>query len=509
MVIDKLLKVNSNDPKAEELRKRLAALQGKNAPEQPVNPADIPKAGPTRPPTWANSPSSVVSAGNAPLAGGVGIATLAGKPVSQLDADLQKLGAAEQQRVIMTREPELKLKEERTLALVMTQISEVIALQTESAKKLKEAESKNQQLQKELELFKDKHEELLQKMNGIDSRLEKFMGLYEVITNQYNPFLAGGTQPARVAPVQASAAQVAPSLPAASAPPPRPSVAPNSVPTTPFTQTLKEQLVAQKEKSEGGVRAQGSEFAVEDSLTKEKTLVTVKAEDAATADARFKRVEELLADLHEKHAAEGVTTAEAGASVRVPDAQAANNEIHLLLQGFEERLTKYLDSTLQEKLHERFATLEGKLQNEIRDALRDEIEAVQRDEEELQNAFVELQSLVQAKEGPARDALEQELATLQRQVGAVREEIQAISPDLYFRLADGRVLKSLPDLRDALANMPLALFAQHVDAAAQRNDFATWVEHALLSPTLAELLREQHTPEDMRAAIIAHDGLND
>jgi hypothetical protein len=528
MVIDKLLKVNSTDPKAEELRQRLAALQqkmtGQAAPEQPP-----PRTGPTQPPTGTSqqgSPAGVPAGANAQQASGTqtpsGTFDTRSAPVSAVEARLHGMGFVDQKQVIQTREPEFRLKEERTLALVMTQIQEVIALQNDTAKKVRDLEAKNLQLEKGLETFKDKHEELLQKMNGIDSRLEKFMGLYEIVTAQYNPFTAGsglGARPGQATPVPTAGAAPGPARP----------TSPSS-----FSDALKEQLAAQRAGA-GPARSAGSEapaqgapreFAVEDSLTKERATVVVRPEDAATADARFRRVEELLADLHRKHAEEKegartdggtpppgtaapprTATAPTGTGGEMPPAVV--DALHGLLSGFEERLTRQLDASLQTKLHDRFTRLETNLQTEIRDALRDEIESVQRDEEALQAELAQLQGLVQAREGsPNRDALERELGTLQRQLGAVRDDIKALSPELFFRVADGRILKDLTSLRDALGTMRPETFAHHVDAAAGRNDFAAWVEHALGSPALGLLLREQRTPQDMVAAIVAHDGMD-
>ncbi len=471
MVIDKFLKVNSTDPKAEELRKRLAALQ-QQAQGTPAPSNAPPRMGPTQPPTGAApAPRPVINA------------------VSTMDADLQRMGFAEQKNLVQTREPEVRLKEERTLALVMTQIQEVITLQNDSAKKIRELDAKNLQLEKSLEIFKGKHEELLQKMNGIDSRLEKFMGLYEIVTAQYNPFTVGqalgGTR------TTAQLTQTPQHTPP---------------PTTSFTDTLKEQLAEQKAAQNKTPTAKANEFAVEDSLTKEKTVVTVKAEDAAAADARFKRVEELLADLHEKHSTEQANSVTNHTKPTTDTPQAVSDGLHTFLAGFEDRLTKQLDASLQMKIHERFTKLETSLQGEIRDALRNEIEAVQRDEDTLQAELLALQNFVHANEGPSRDAVEHELGALQHQLSVVRDDIKAINPEMYFRTVDGHVLRNLTDLRDALTTLAPHVFAHHVRA--DGNDFASWVEHALKSPTLAELMREQHSALDMAHAIVAHEGMS-
>jgi 23S rRNA G2069 N7-methylase RlmK/C1962 C5-methylase RlmI len=50
---------------------------------------------------------------------------------------------------------------------------------------------------------------------------------------------------------------------------------------------------------------------------------------------------------------------------------------------------------------------------------------------------------------------------------------EEVSPEVYFRLADGRVLKSVPELLEALKNMEEWVYNHHVNA--EKNDFANWI----------------------------------
>ncbi len=552
MVIEKILKVNSADPKAEELRQRLAALQAQGKPQQSISVETVQQTPVTVVSVGASAPSTAQGAQAAQSPS----APQPVRAVSRMDAEIQQLKDAsidDKKRYVERKDPGVRLQEERTLALVMVQLQEITTVISEQNKKQRDADAKVMQLEKSLESFKDKHEELFQKMNGIDSRLEKFMGLYELITNQYNPFAGGGgpgpfpqqtrsplvmpqvqqlipapisTQPTspvqEVAAVQAEPnhsnstwqqsaqiqrpAEPQPNLKPQSASPALPSAPPTSQQQPPPAQTPVPQPTPAQPPAPQIAPAQ---FAVEDSLTHESATVTIKHEDSVAAQARFKRVEELLADLQKSHAAAPV------ANVLSPVEQvpvALTTELHAMLAGFESRLTQQLDAALQAQLHERFGSLEGRLQNEIRDALRDEIEAVQHEDREVNQALAELQALVQAREGRERNALErnaleEELAALQKQMGSVRDDIKAISPELYFRLADGHVLRDLKDLRDALETMPVDLFNKHVMQG--RNDFATWVENAIAMPELANLMRQAWTPQDMRKRIVLHDGEND
>jgi hypothetical protein len=51
---------------------------------------------------------------------------------------------------------------------------------------------------------------------------------------------------------------------------------------------------------------------------------------------------------------------------------------------------------------------------------------------------------------------------------------EEVSQELSFRLADGRVLKSVPELLEALKNMEEWVYNHHVNA--EKNDFISWME---------------------------------
>ena len=430
MVIEKILKVNSTNPKVDELRAKLAQVQQQVSPTQPASTTSA-----TTPPPKPGTPPS---------------------PKDDI-TKLAQLSIEEQKRLAERNNPELRLREERTNHLIMNQIKELIQLNTEATKRIKDLETKNTEIQKQLEQFKEKNEDTIQKMNSIDSRLEKFMGLYELITNQYNPF-ADTPAPRQVAPVA-----------------PRP---------------LQPQPLPPKQDT--------SVFKVEDTLTKQSAAVEIKKEDMQAANNNFKRVEELLEQLQIKQAKDKQPL-----PTQTPPA--VTNELHTLLAGFEDRLKQQFDRSLQEKLHQGFAALEQSLQAEVRDALKAEIEQLQKDDAEVQAALNELQGLLQASETANRVPVEEQLSQLTSGLSHLRDEVKTLPPNLYFRVADGRILKNIKDLREAMRTMTQDLFNRHVGS--QRNDFADWVEHALLMPELAQLLRQITTPQAAFAAITAHDGL--
>lgn len=472
MVIDKFLKVNTQDPKADELRQRLAALQQKTQGQAATAPA---QGNTTTKPVVTPAASSATQP-----------TTKAPTEKDEI-ARLSQLSQEEQHRLVERQNPEFKIREERTTTLLMSQVQELIKLNQEAAKKLKEIDGKNIDLAKQQEITKTRFDELVTKMNAIDNRLEKFMGLYELITNQYNPFAnqLGGALP--------TPPQRAPSI----IPQPKPWTQPTRA-TEPATPPLPPRVAQPSapqqvqtpasKPSETSSQAVKTTFTVSDNLTNQQAAIEINDTDLEESKTRFKQVEELLADLQKKEQ-ESSKASNASQTQEKPGAPPQNviSELHQYLAGFEQRLQQRIDTSLQQKLHAGFSNLEQGLQSEIRDALRREIEQLQKDDEEVQQSLTELQDLMQAYEGKDRSAIEAELAAMMQQTEKLRDDVKAITPELYFRVSDGSILRDIHELAENLPNMSDATFAQHVTR--DRNDFADWVEHALHLPEHATAMR--------------------
>ena len=76
-----------------------------------------------------------------------------------------------------------------------------------------------------------------------------------------------------------------------------------------------------------------------------------------------------------------------------------------------------------------------------------------------------------------------------------------ISEEYYFRLHDGRVIKSLVELRDLLRTMNQSLYDYHVTV--DRNDFATWIHDVLQDTVLSNQMQQAISPKEMGAIIDA------
>ncbi|MBN2422305.1 DUF87 domain-containing protein [Candidatus Woesearchaeota archaeon] len=70
-----------------------------------------------------------------------------------------------------------------------------------------------------------------------------------------------------------------------------------------------------------------------------------------------------------------------------------------------------------------------------------------------------------------------------------------LSPDQYFKLSDGRVIKSLQELHDSLANMDDNLFKTHVTD--QKNDFSSWIKSVFHDQELSDKLATIKSKEEI------------
>lgn len=73
----------------------------------------------------------------------------------------------------------------------------------------------------------------------------------------------------------------------------------------------------------------------------------------------------------------------------------------------------------------------------------------------------------------------------------LKKELIKITPDKFFYLNDGRILKSLKELTVALENMRQETFDHHVRK--DKNDFTAWANGVFKEVSLANDLKEAKT----------------
>jgi hypothetical protein len=79
---------------------------------------------------------------------------------------------------------------------------------------------------------------------------------------------------------------------------------------------------------------------------------------------------------------------------------------------------------------------------------------------------------------------------------------RSVGPENYFFLADGRPLKNLLELADALEEMTDEIFQHHVNE--HKNDFAKWVSEVFGDEELALKLGHTKTKASHQLIILKH-----
>ncbi len=79
------------------------------------------------------------------------------------------------------------------------------------------------------------------------------------------------------------------------------------------------------------------------------------------------------------------------------------------------------------------------------------------------------------------------------------EKVSVQEPEFQLWLSDGRVVKSLEELRDALKTMEEHVFKEHVTK--NKNEFADWVEEILEEKDLARKMRSNRSQARMRKVV--------
>lgn len=84
-------------------------------------------------------------------------------------------------------------------------------------------------------------------------------------------------------------------------------------------------------------------------------------------------------------------------------------------------------------------------------------------------------------------------------VKAKKNELMKISQDKYFYLKDGRILKSLEELAEALKSMAVNIYEYHTNE--NKKDFANWVKDVFGNKKLATELRKARSARESLKAL--------
>ncbi len=109
----------------------------------------------------------------------------------QAQDELNKLDEKQQQTKENFATTNISRESASMLNLLMEQIKTLVEVSNNLNDRTKEVEKRVNELSVDAEKTKESNKIMNEKMDMMEKNMEKFIGLYEVVTNQYNPFLEG------------------------------------------------------------------------------------------------------------------------------------------------------------------------------------------------------------------------------------------------------------------------------------------------------------------------------
>ncbi len=331
------------------------------------------------------------------------------QPVNQAQASAQKPAGQEQGYEYV--DPGKVAENERITSLIMQQIKELIEIDNNLNAKNKELEDNISQNTSTLSSTKAIVEKFSQRLELIEKNMEKFMGLYEIVTNRFNPFVA------------------------------------------------EEEGALKKDYSAGGP-------LVEDAIRKDEPV------EPATSMPAQPVVDEEVAEI----------MTGAGLQSRLDPEQQG------IVKDELEKAIGFLGPEVAENAKDELAKKLGQaIGQELQKAM---IQHIKLSNEELKSAMRDmlLEAISHIKQSVMATRPTVEPATAKKSPEYVHQEVH---PDYHFYLPDGKAIKSIKGLIDALKTMDDKTFRTHVNA--RKNDFAEWIRVVAHKDDLADKIAKERT----------------
>ncbi|RMF05538.1 hypothetical protein D6764_04520 [Candidatus Woesearchaeota archaeon] len=380
-------------------------------------------------------------------------------------------------------------QDERMTNLIMEQIKELIEIDDNLNTKIKDLNSQLAELKNEIEKTQKENKKAMDRMNIIESNMEKFMALYEVVTNQYNPFVSknenGNQQQPQTVQTQPSEAvkgtaeepsdRKTPDVPEKDAPQTAPDSSP--VPQGTARDAAPETTPVPEQGGSGNVLHDSGSEAPKDQTEKESpssppVIVDKIDQTASLADVIETRINNLLADFK--------------ANFRKELHMDIDQKIKEMVQTIEQSLNQQLSSVV--KAH---------IEDELREKLGKILSQESVPAESQPTPPTDAEPAVQGSD--SADSQPKPVVDNTASASSTQNVHQEVHPDNYFWLPDGRPVKSLPELLEELSSMDDATFRQHVSEG--KNDFAEWVRHVIGNEALASKIASLSTKQDITEAV--------
>lgn len=423
-------------------------------------------------------------------------------------------------------DPEQVMENDRITNLIMQQIKELIEINNNLNTKIKEVETRVSGNISSMVDVKNTVDRFNERLEFIEKNMEKFMGLYEVVTNMFNPFVSEDEHQTPEPRDQKPPAVEAEAIPAANASPEPKQDTSNPPGTVTNTTSSDSQSQPPKEPAAAAEPAQIN--------TKEEAAVKPEGEKEVKADAKIPDAgtnatgnaaatdgeeKENIASSNVqgetgKKADNTAGTAEADKSTNTSTDEGAGtgNQPDKSDESYKSNSQKeagdgkenaaepnsaIAGTGLQEAANEGLKTAdaanpkpaetasEGEENRQPAEESKESIigndngEAAKEGEKEAGNdagALKEAKTVLAGSlEGAAQSAKEgREALTGSRIYNSNINDADEVHPDFHFSLPDGTNITSINDLVDALKTMDNVIFSTHVNEST--NDFAEWVK---------------------------------
>ncbi len=369
-------------------------------------------------------------------------------------------------------DPERAEDSERVTNLIMQQIKELIEIDNNLNTKIKEVENRMTENASVIANTKNIVEQFNSRLEFIEKNMEKFMGLYEVVTNRFNPFVSQDDDDlATPAPAQ-------------------------------------EALFGPEEKKKIDIETHD---IIESSGVKNK----LDSEQEAVVEAELKKAVGFVgpneAEKMKKELAEHLADT-LGRHIR----DAMSHHAQLTADELKNSIKEMLLETVA-SVKEVMSAHRGQAGNPGAGASPQGQHAEHAEQAPAQAAVpgttapaqAPSQSSAQASAGTASAQSGQRVGQAAEPApGAGREPPESASghslheevhPDYHFYLSDGTPIKSVKGLMVALAKMDNDTFKSHVTP--ERNDFADWIEAVVGDHELAQKISQLRTKDEILAVL--------
>jgi len=393
---------------------------------------------------------------------------------------------------------EESFEEARMNNIIMQQLKELIEIDNSLNGKIKDVEKKISKEIEDKDRIRSGIKMIETKLQVIEKSMDQFMTLYEVVTNQFNPFIQKEVA-VQALPEPTAKIEKVPDVEDVPAEPPE-DAAHYSIKDPVDGNTY--EYAYDKEKHQAFLK-KGDGW--EESLLKEEFLEKHKFKEAA-APIEEKPVETIEEKPKEEAKEPEDQPDEANAEL---EKEKLKNKV---FESHKAVLNNTIDGLKNELADHKTAVEAHKEENKI---LKSELDDHKNELEKHKKAIDEHKQDVNSKkkelESKANEAekckdekkqMQEHIEGLKTEITELKDKKDPVDPEQAFMLKDGQKISSLNDLVTVLTDMDEDTFNHHINP--ERNDFAIWVNDVLKNEDLAIQLIAITDKKEMVKAIMEH-----